>query len=111
MHLENGDWEALEQSARRILRVNPSFTLGRLYLGVAFFNQGAPDGAEEHALAALATEDAALFPEVHHLLGQIYERKGDPRRAAEHFRAYLKSNPPEPWRGALVDRVRSLEKQ
>jgi tetratricopeptide (TPR) repeat protein len=110
MHLEDRDWQALEQSGRRIVRANPNFTLGHLYLGVAFFNQGASEGAEKHALAALATEDAALFPEIHHLLGQIYESKSDRRRAAEHFRAYVEAaNPPEPWGGALRERIRSLE--
>ena len=109
MSMEDGDWLGLEASARRILRANPNFTLGHLYLGVAYFNQGATHGAETHALEALATEDAKVFPEIHHLLGQIYEQRGDRGRAAMHFRAYLESNPPEPWRTALVERVRALE--
>jgi tetratricopeptide (TPR) repeat protein len=110
LRLEDNDWAGLEASARVMTRTNPHFTLGHLYLGVAYFNQNAPETAEKHALNALATEDVKLFPEVHHLLGQICEQRGDRRRAAEHFRAYMtESSPPEPWRTALQERIRTLE--
>ncbi|MCB1020687.1 MAG: hypothetical protein H6509_05835 [Bryobacterales bacterium] len=110
LSLEDGDWAGLEASARRMVHANTHFTLGHLYLGVAYLNQGAPESAEKHALNALHTEDAKLFPEVHHLLGQIYEKRGDPRRATEHYRAYVaESQPPEPWRAALVERIHALE--
>jgi tetratricopeptide (TPR) repeat protein len=108
--LEDRDWPRLEESARRMLRANPYFTLGHLYLAVADFNQGATETAQKHALDALETDDAALFPETHHLLGQIYETRGDRRKAATHFRHYLESNPPEPWYTAVDEHVRELER-
>lgn len=110
LSLEDGDWAGLEASARRMTHANTHFTLGHLYLGVAYLNQGAPEAAEKHALNALHTEDAKLFPEVQHLLGQVYERLGNRGRAAEHFRAYLaQSALPEPYRTALQERIRTLE--
>ena len=109
-HLEDGDWPALEASARQIARTNPYFTLGHLYLGVARLNQDDAEQAEKHAVHALATEDVLLFPEVHHLLGQAYEKLGDRRRAAEHFRAYVAQPKPQgPLRASLADRIHQLE--
>lgn len=44
-------------------------------------------------------------------LGELYARAGDAERAAEHFRAALEMESPEPVRRRVAERVRGLEKR
>ncbi len=78
-------WDDVTSIADQMLRVNPSFTLGYCYNGYALLQTGELASAEKALVDARATSDAALFPEVHYVLGEVYRKQAAfPLAAIEH---------------------------
>ena len=85
LHLFAGDLETSARWQQRILADHPDDIDARLALGVALFNQGNLDSAEEQWLRAVELDPTA--PEPHYNLGFLYVASDPPRmdEAKEHW--------------------------
>ena len=87
-------WDDLLWLSGEMLRINPLFTLGHYYKGGALINKGDTGAAEKALREALSTPDAAVFPESHYVLAELYRGQSDVKLAAREYRLYAAAAPP-----------------
>jgi tetratricopeptide (TPR) repeat protein len=83
-----GKFDAAEKRVQEVLTTQPSHHASKLLLGLVQLKRDRLDEAETLLKEALAMNPDPL--RAHYYLGQLYERKGDFRLAAEHYREALK---------------------
>ncbi|MDA1311893.1 MAG: tetratricopeptide repeat protein [Acidobacteria bacterium] len=91
--VEQKRWDDLLRLSDQMLRINPVFALGHYYKGGALIQKGDRTGAEKALQAALTTPDAALFPESHYVLAELYRTQNEVELAAREYRLYTASPP------------------
>ena len=97
-------WQQTKQLTERLISLDPvNFPLAYYYNAVAEFNLNHMAQAETNALRAESLDKLHSEPRVELLLATIYNAKGAPASAADHYRAYLKLVP----NGPLTERVKS----
>jgi len=98
------NWEQTRKLTERLISLDPvSFPLAYYYNAVAELNLRHIAQAETSALRAENLDKLHSEPRVELLLATIYNTKGAPASAADHYRAYLKLVPD----GPLNERVKS----
>jgi tetratricopeptide (TPR) repeat protein len=98
------NWEQTRKLSERLISLDPvNFPLAYYYDAVAEFNLKHLAQAETSALRAESLDKLHSEPRVELLLALIYNTKGAPGSAAEHYRAYLKLVPD----GPLNERVKA----
>ncbi len=97
-------WEQTLKLTEKLISLDPvSFPLAYYYNAAAEFNLNHVARAESSALRAESLDKLHSEPRVELLLAAIYNAKGVPTSAADHYRAYLKLVPD----GPLTDRVKA----
>jgi Flp pilus assembly protein TadD len=97
-------WEQTLKLTERLISLDPvSFPLAYYYNAVAEFNLKHVARAESSALRAESLDKMHSEPRVELLLAAIYNAKGAPSEAADHYRTYLKLVPD----GPLTDQVKA----
>ena len=98
------NWEQTRKLTERVLSLDPvSFPRAYYYNAVAEFNLNHLAPAETNALRAESMDKLHSEPRVELLLASIYNAKGEPASAADHYRTYLKLVP----NGPLDERVKA----
>jgi len=98
------NWEQTRKLSERLISLDPvNFPLAYYYDAVAEFNLNHLPQAETTALRAENLDKLHSEPRVELLLASIYNAKGAPASAAEHYRSYLKLVPD----GPLNERVKA----
>lgn len=92
-----------------VARYNPLVAFHDIEVGKFYMNRGDVDGA------IVRFKDAILnkpnFAEPCLLLGQAYEKKGDPAMAIDYYRQYLKILPGTPESKKVRERIAKLQEQ
>jgi tetratricopeptide (TPR) repeat protein len=84
-------WSEVETTASQVISLaGERWAQAYFYRAVAEYNTGRLDAAARDALVASRAKAAA--PELNHLLGLIFARKGDYLSAAQYLQKYLKEN-------------------
>jgi tetratricopeptide (TPR) repeat protein len=97
-------WEETRKLTEKLISLDPvSFPLAYYYNAVAEFNLNHIARAETSALRAESLDKLHSEPGVELLLATLYNAKGAPAMAADHYRAYLKLVP----NGPLNQRVKA----
>jgi tetratricopeptide (TPR) repeat protein len=86
--VDQGKFDDAEKRVQEVLTTQPSHHASKLLLGLIQLKRDRLDEAEQLLKEALAMNPDPL--RAHYYLGQLYERKGDFRLAAEHYREALK---------------------
>jgi hypothetical protein len=97
LDLNRGRLEEARAHFEAALRLYPDYPEAHYSLGAVLEEQGDLAGAEGHLRRALA-RDSPVTWKAHHVLGLVYKKRGEPRAAAEQFRAALRLKPD--YRGA-----------
>jgi tetratricopeptide (TPR) repeat protein len=82
-HLQNGDLDAAEKTARRSMKADPTFYAAHNMLSIIYVNQGNLDDAEHLANYVIAKDPSNA--EAHFNLGVVYSEKGLNSRALSAF--------------------------
>ena len=100
----SSNWEQTRKLTEKLLSLDPvNFPLAYYYNAVAEFNLNHLAPAETNALRAESMDKLHSEPRVELLLATIYNAKGEPASAADHYRTYLKLVP----NGPLDQRVKA----
>jgi tetratricopeptide (TPR) repeat protein len=89
-----GKVDEAEQRINALLARQPDYQGAKLIVGLISLKRGQLDKAEK-----LLTSELEMYPDpvrVHYYLGQLYEAKGEYKRAMEHYRDALKQALNEP---------------
>ncbi len=95
--IRTGQWPQAVQLADHVIAVNPLFTLGHYYRGVALWKTSDLEEARKALLRAQSTSDAPLFPNTHFVLGEVYREQQEIPLAAREYRLYLAALPQGIW--------------
>lgn len=88
------DWDEAYSLANHALSLDPATDpYAYLYTATAEFHLKRIDEAELHAKSAEKLDQWNHVPEIHILLAQIYEKKGQPSEEANELRKFLKASP------------------
>jgi Tfp pilus assembly protein PilF len=93
---------------RRIVELDDKLAAPYLSLGYAEMSTGDNRAAETHLLRALELTKSSM---AHVYLANVYEQLGDPAKAVEHLRAYLKENPQTPNAASINTAIEKLRKK
>lgn len=88
----------VEEAARltsRAIELNPYAMASQYFYAIAQYYLGDLGKAEESLRKVQASSEAERYPASHRLLGGIYSERGEHGAAAEEFRRFLETNPPE----------------
>lgn len=88
LYLELGNPEKIIQVYQRALEEDPQNLILRFYLGKLYYRLEMVD----HAFETLVEIDSHVdyFPDLHKILGNLYQRQGDLERAVESFKKGLR---------------------
>lgn len=84
-----------ELQLRQVLQQNDAAPTAHMYLGIVLVNSGKYEEAEKELLRAITLAGDQLS-QAHYILGGIYWRKKEYRRAAEELETYLRLVPKTP---------------
>jgi Tfp pilus assembly protein PilF len=91
---QEGKWEEAAKFSKQVIDLNPvEFPASFWYNAVANFNLKKIDDAQKSATALVKLDTRHQFPEVEHLLAQIYLDRANYQEAATHLRTYLELVP------------------
>jgi tetratricopeptide (TPR) repeat protein len=103
MELKSRRPEEAIRFANRALERNPYLGEARLTRALALYNLGKSETAKQVLRDLLGSGEAALYPRVHEILGEVLASERDFRGAAMEYREFLKLEPSSP----LGQRVRA----
>jgi tetratricopeptide (TPR) repeat protein len=95
-----------EELYRRASEVDPDYVLAFFDLGNVLDELDRPE--ESIAAYEQAVSLAPRYGDAHYNLALAYERKGDLRRALQHWQAYLKLDRAGPWADHARGQIRKL---
>ena len=93
--LNNKAFNEAELQLRQVLQQNEAAPTAHMYLGIVLINSGKYEEAEKALLRAITLAGNQLS-QAHYILGGIYWRKKEYKRAAEELETYLKLVPNTP---------------
>lgn len=109
LQLNQNAFAELLQTTQRVLQLNSSLAPAHYFSAVAHASLGNLAEAEKAALAADRSEHTQV-PQVHMLLGRIYEARGASSDAVTQYKLYLKENPDAPNAEKVKQAIENLGK-
>ncbi len=107
---QDGKWEDAANFSKQVIELNPvEFPASFWYNAVANYNLKKIDDAQKSATALVKMDTRHHFPQVEHLLAQIYVDKANYDEAATHLRTYLELVPNAKNADALKQDLLKLE--
>jgi tetratricopeptide (TPR) repeat protein len=95
----------------KAFEIDPNQPLMHFFQAVGFFNTSHLDAAEKEALLAEQHQAGASIPEIHMILGNIYEAHGKKADALARYRLYLKQAQESPSTAKVSAHVAALERE
>ena len=93
LHMAEGRWPNVAKMAEQAVRLDPRLTEARFSHSIACLYLDRLDDALESALAVQGSDQAAAFPQTHHVAGLIYADRKDFAAAAREFQAFVELQP------------------
>ncbi len=109
VELQKGDTIEMQKVCDRIIELDPTLVLGHYFAAVAHYKQGQLADAEKEGLLAEKNSRETL-PQIHFILAQVYEARGNSTDAASRYKDYLKANPQAPNAAQVTQKIAQLEK-
>ena len=109
MELQKGDAIEMQKVCGQILELDPALVLGHYFVAVAHYKQGQLEDAEKEGLLAEKNSRETL-PQIHFILAQVYEARGNSADAATRYKDYLKASPQAVNASQVEQKIAQLEK-
>ena len=109
LQLNKNQYSELLQTSRRVLQLNGTLAPAHYFSAVAHASMGNLAEAEKDALAADSGEGNKV-PQVHWLLGRLYEARGAKAEAVARYKMYLKENPNVSNAAQVKEAIEKLQK-
>jgi tetratricopeptide (TPR) repeat protein len=107
LQLNKTNYAELLKTTEKVLQLDPSLAPAHFYGAVGYYATGKLDLAEKEALAAEIS--VAQIPQVHLILGNIYEARGNSPEAVMRYKLFLKMNPTAGNAAKLTAHIAELE--
>src|SRR6266404_1261085 len=91
LQLNKQNYTELLKTTERVVQLDNNLAPAHFYGAVGYYSTGKLDLAEKEALAAEVS--AQQIPQVHLILGNIYESRGKSSEAVTRYKLFLKANP------------------
>jgi tetratricopeptide (TPR) repeat protein len=95
LELQTGSHEKAGHLTAKALELNPNWIPGHYWHAIAAYYLGNLEAAETSIRKVQQSNEAPLYTASHHLLGSIYSERGQYQAAAQEFRLFLDTDPPE----------------
>jgi tetratricopeptide (TPR) repeat protein len=109
LQLNKQNYAELLKTTEKVLQLDKTLTPAHFYGAVGYYSTGKLDLAEKEALAAEVS--AQQIPQVHLILGNIYEARGNFSEAVARYKLFLKVNPTASNAIKLTEHIAQLERQ
>jgi tetratricopeptide (TPR) repeat protein len=109
VELQKNDAPEMQRVCEQILKLDPALVLGHYFAAVAHYKQGHLDDAEKEGLLA-EKNSKEILPQIHLILAQVYEARGDSADAGQRYKDYLKASPQASNAAQVTQKIAQLEK-